>query len=308
MPTTRDILKRVRQVELRTRRLVTDAVAGAWHSSFKGQGIDFEEVREYQVGDDVRDIDWNVTARTGTPHIKRFREERELTLILAVDMSASGNFGSAQRTKRELAAEVASVLAFSAIRNNDKVGLLLFSDRPEHFLRPRKGRQHTLRVIRDILYHDPEHPGTDIAGALDQLNHYTKRKAVVFLISDFLQGPDGRLPDLDHPREDPVFRTLALTNLRHDLICLQLTDPREHTLPDLGLLSLEDNETGELIHLPTNSSRLRQKFSDANTRRLDRTTRTLRQLGIDTLQLRPDRPYIHDLQRLFQNRAHKGKS
>jgi uncharacterized protein (DUF58 family) len=212
---TREILKKVRQVELRTRRLVTDALAGEYHSVFKGRGMDFDEVREYAPGDEVRLIDWNVTARTGTPFIKKLREERELTILLAVDVSGSGKFGSQAQSKRELAAEVASVLAFSAILNRDKVGLLLFSDDVEQYVPPGKGRTHVLRVIRDILFHAPRRAGTDVAAALDFVNDVLRRRAVVFVISDFIESPEAF---------ERLRRQLRLTNKRHDLVLLHLRD------------------------------------------------------------------------------------
>lgn len=294
----RDILRTVRQVEIRTRRLVTNALAGAYHSSFKGSGIEFEEVREYTPGDDVRTIDWKVTAKVGRPYVKRYREERELTLMLAVDVSASGLFGSGTRSKRALAAELASVLAFSALKNQDKVGLLLFTDEVEHYIPPKKGRAHILRLIRDILFHEPRRSGTDIAGALDYLNRLLKRRSLCFLLSDFLQGPTGALPSPG----DPLLRTLSLTNRRHELIALMLDDPRETRLPDIGLLNLEDAETGEALQLNTHSQRVRARYEAANGLRRDATLKALRQCGIDVLPLSTATPYIHTLRQFFERR------
>lgn len=303
MKCTRDILKKVRQVEIRTNRLVTDALTGAYHSVFKGQGMDFEEVREYAPGDDVRAIDWNVTAKMDRPFLKKYREERELTIMLLVDLSASGGFGSTHESKRELAAEIASVLAFSATRNNDKVGLLLFTDHVEKYIPPKKGRGHILRVIREILFHQPQHPGTDIAAALENLNRVLKRKSIVFLLSDFLQGPDGRLPDPADRSGTSLFHTLSLTAKRHDLTCITLADPRESQLPDIGLLTLEDAETGQLVEIDTGNPRLRQAYTTENQRRLDALHKGLRQSGVGVLPVSTEKPYIHALRLFFEKRS-----
>ncbi len=291
---TREILKKVRQIELRTRRLVTDAMAGEYHSVFKGRGMDFDEVREYSPGDEVRLIDWNVTARTGVPFIKKLREERELTLLLAVDVSASGKYGSNTQSKRELAAEVASVLAFSAIRNRDKVGLLLFTDEVEHYVPPKKGRTHVLRVIRDILFTTPQRRGTDVAAALDFTNDVLKRKAVVFVISDFIEPPDAF---------DRLKKQLRTTNKRHDLVLLHLRDRHEEKLPALGLLTLEDPETGEVMEIDTGSRGVRDSFAILARERMDQFRRAARQAGVDTLELRTGEPYSHALYSFFQRRS-----
>ncbi len=291
---TREILKKVRQVELRTRRLVTDALAGEYHSVFKGRGMDFDEVREYTPGDEVRLIDWNVTARTGVPFIKKLREERELTILLAVDVSASGQFGSQTQSKQELAAEVASVLAFSAIRNRDKVGLLLFTDEVEQFIPPTKGRSHVLRVIREILFHTPQRRGTDVASALDFINDVQKRRAVVFVISDFIESPEAF---------ERLRRQLRLTNKRHDVVLLHLRDPREEELPALGLLTLEDPETGEVMEIDTGSKRVRDSFEIQARERMNQFRRCARQAGVDTLELRTGEPYSQALHTFFQNRS-----
>ena len=291
---TREILKKVRQIELRTRRLVTDALAGEYHSVFKGRGMDFDEVREYSPGDEVRLIDWNVTARTGVPFIKKLREERELTLLLAVDVSASGKFGSNAQSKRELAAEVASVLAFSAIRNRDKVGLLLFSDEVEHYVPPKKGRQHVLRVIRDILFTTPRRRGTDVAAALDFCNDVLVRRAVVFVISDFIEPPDAF---------ERMRRLLRTTNKRHDLVLLHLRDRHEEELPALGLLTLEDPETGEVVEVDTGSRGIRESFAILARERMNNFRRAARQANVDTLELRTGEPYSHALFSFFKNRS-----
>tara|TARA_R100000027_G_scaffold10258_1_gene7379 strand:- start:17327 stop:18259 length:933 start_codon:yes stop_codon:yes gene_type:complete len=302
---TREILRKVRRLEIRTNRMVTDALSGAYHSVFKGQGMDFEEVREYAPGDEIRSIDWNVTARMDRPFVKIYREERELTLMLLVDLSASGSFGSAAESKRELAAEIASVLAFAASRNNDKVGLLIFTDRIETYVPPRKGRSHILRVIREILYFEPEGKGTDLPDALDHLNRLLKRKAVVFLISDFLQGPDGRLPDPEQPRGDAVFRALSRTHRRHDLTTIFLSDEREHTLPSVGRITLEDSETGETVELDTSSRRIRERYETENRNRLEKMNKAFNQLGLGSLSLRTGEPYIHHLRRYLERRERK---
>jgi uncharacterized protein (DUF58 family) len=258
--------------------------------------MDFDEVREYSPGDEVRLIDWNVTARTGVPFIKKLREERELTLLLAVDVSASGKFGSNTQSKRELAAEVASVLAFSAIRNRDKVGLLLFTDEVEHYVPPKKGRTHVLRVIRDILFTTPQRRGTDVAAALDFTNDVLKRKAVVFVISDFIEPPDAF---------DRMKKLLRTTNRRHDLVLLHLRDRHEEQLPALGLLTLEDPETGEVVEIDTGSRGVRESFAILARERMEQFRRAARQAGVDTLELRTGEPYSHALYSFFQRRTNR---
>ncbi len=298
-----EILSKVRHLEIRTRHLVTEAVTGAYHSSFKGRGMDFEEVREYAIGDDVRAIDWNVTAKMDRPFVKVFREERELTLMLVVDLSASGLFGSVAQSKRELAAEIASVLAFSAARNNDKVGLLLYTDTVEHYLPPKKGRRHLLRLIRDILFFEPAGQGTRADLALETLNRVQPRRAVVFLISDFLENPRPREPDHEGTRKpaDP----LALTRRRHDLVAIRLHDPREEELPDIGLITLEDAETGEVVEVDTGSRRVRERYAEAARERREKFVRSMRRLGIDWIEARTDAPYLSALRELFLRRARR---
>ena len=291
---TREMLKKVRQVELRTRRLVTDVLAGEYHSVFKGRGMDFDEVREYSPGDEVRLIDWNVTARTGTAFIKKLREERELTILLAVDVSASGKFGSQTQSKRELAAEVASVLAFSAIRNRDKVGLVLFSDEVEQFIPPTKGRQHVLRVIREILFCEPKRRGTDIAAALDFIADVQRRRAVVFVISDFIESPEAF---------ERLRKQLRTANKRHDIVLLHLRDRHEEELPPLGLLTLEDAETGEVREIDTGSRHVRDAFRRRALERMDAFRRAARQADVDVLELRTGEPFHIALFSFFQNRA-----
>jgi len=288
---------RMRELEIRTRRMVNDSMAGAYHSVFKGRGMDFDEVREYSPGDEVRTIDWNVTARAGRPFVKKFTEERELIVFLVVDISASGNFGSAALAKRDLAAEVASVLAFSAIRNSDKVGLVLYTDRVERHLPPRKGRRHVLRVVRDILYQQPRGVGTDTVKALDLVNQVLHRRAVVFLISDFQTSGD---PGLARAQ---LRRAVRQTNRRHDLIAVHIEDPREKELPSIGIIALEDAETGEIIELDTTRSEVREHFSALSLERARRLKSDLLAEGVDTVQLRTDAPYTPVLQRFFKSRG-----
>lgn len=285
------ILKKIRKLELRTRRLVSETFAGQYHSVFKGRGMNFEDVRPYTDNDEVRFIDRNVTARTGELYIKRFTEERELTVVLMVDVSASGAIGSAEQSKREIAAEVASVLAFSAIRNQDKVGLILFSDEVEFFLPPRKGRAHVLRLIREILFYQPRQRGTDIAVALEYLNRVITRRAVVFLISDF-QSADFSRP-------------LAVTSRRHDLVAASVTDPMEQTLPNIGRVSLEDAETGLLYEVNTSDRAARDAFSRAVEARRTQRLGTLRRFRIDNIELRTNEDYLPPLRSFFHQRERR---
>jgi uncharacterized protein (DUF58 family) len=296
---TKTIMSGMRQLEIRTRRMVNDSLAGEYHSVFKGRGMDFDEVREYSPGDEVRTIDWNVTARAGRPFVKKFTEERELTILLLVDISASGNFGSGDKAKRDLAAELASVLAFSAIRNSDKVGLLLFTDRIERYLPPKKGRRHVLRVVRDILYHTPEGRGTDNVKALDVANHVLHRRAIVFLISDFLSPGDPVAARTE------LRRAMRQTNRRHDLIAVQVADPREQELPNVGVLALEDAESGEIIELDTGSAAVRKRFQELAVERAKRMVGDFRAEGIDTMELKTDSPYMAVLQRFFKTRERR---
>jgi uncharacterized protein (DUF58 family) len=295
----RVIMSGMRQLEIRTRRMVNDSLAGAYHSVFKGRGMDFDEVREYSPGDEVRTIDWNVTARAGRPFVKKFTEERELTIFLLVDISASGNFGSGLASKRDLAAELASVLAFSAIRNSDKVGLLLYTDQIERYLPPKKGRRHVLRVVRDILYHTPHAIGTDTVKALDVANRLLHRRAIVFLISDFETADDPAAA------RTKLRSAMRRTNRRHDLIAVHVQDIRERELPDVGIVALEDAESGEIIELDTASAAVRKRFKEQSLERDRRLVSDLRSEGIDTLQLQTDAPYMPALQRFFKTRERR---
>jgi len=293
------IMKKMRQLEVRTRRKVTDTLAGQYQSVFKGRGLDFDEVREYVGGDEIRSIDWNVTARAGRPFVKKFTEERELTILLVVDVSASGNFGSAAQSKRELAAEMASVLAFSAIKNNDKVGLILYSDGIEEYIPPKKGRRHVMRVVREILFFEQKGLGTDTVKALDFANHILHRRAIVFLVSDFQSSgdPDKALADLR--------RAMRQTNRRHDLIALHIEDAREKSLPDVGMLALEDAETGEVIELDTTDAQVRSLFEKEVAERRQTIRHGIRSEAVDVLELDTATPYLPALQRFFKNRERK---
>jgi uncharacterized protein (DUF58 family) len=291
MQDTREILKKIRRLELRTRRLVDSMFAGSYHSVFKGRGMNFEEVREYSPGDEIRSIDWNVTARMNAPFVKKFTEERELTVMLVVDVSGSEDFGSVNSSKRELAAEVASILAFSAIQNNDKVGLLLFSDEVELFIHPKKGRMHTLRLIREMLYFRPRRRGTNLAAALEYLNKVVTRRAVVFLISDFL--------------DEGYARPLAVAARRHDLVAIPVVDPGEEDLPDVGLVTFEDPETGEQIEINTSSRALRGAYLALEEKRKRGIEQELRKLGIDMIPLRTNEDYLRVLRAFFDRREQR---
>jgi len=308
----REILKKIRMIELRTNRLVTETLAGQYHSVFKGQGMNFDEVREYQPGDEVRFIDWNVTARMQHPYVKKFVEERELTVMLVVDLSGSGLFGSGEQSKRELAAEIASVLAFSAIRNHDKVGLILFSDGVEKYIPPRKGRRHVLRVIREILFYEPRWPGTDLNSALEFLSRVVPRRAIVVILSDFLgQTLPTRQEMAAHLRRQVVLSetlaqaslsSLSRANRRHDVVAVQIADRYELRLPELGYLVLKDAETGEVVEINTGDERKRRAFAE----RQERLKRDLQKLfaaaKIDAIPLRTDQPYETALARFFETR------
>lgn len=291
MTEARDILKKIRQIELKTRGMIDTAFSGAYRSVFKGRGMNFEEVREYQAGDEVRAIDWNVTARMGDAFIKKFTEERELTVMLIVDVSASGEFGSVNLSKRELAAEVACLFAFSAIRNNDKVGCILFSDHVELFIPPAKGRGHALRIIREILFFEPKGKGTDVAGALVAANRVLNRRAVVFLLSDF-QAPDFSKP-------------LTIAARRHDVVAIPIVDPRELELPDVGRVVFEDAETGERLVVSTSDRRARLRFAENVADMQAQIPASFRRFGVDTITLRTDADYVPALRNFFRNRERR---
>ena len=285
----KEIIRKVRRIEIRTKRLVNDVFSGEYHSIFKGRGMEFEEVREYQPGDDVRIIDWNVTARYGFPFVKKFKEERELTVMLLVDASSSGEFGTALRMKGEIAAEMCSVLAFSAIKNNDRVGMIIFTDRVEKYIPPKKGSSHVLRLIREVLYFTPRHHGTDINCALEFLGRVTKRRSVVFLVSDFLSSGFEKM--------------LSIANKKHDLIAIKITDPREIQLPDVGFLELEDTETGEQIIIDTKSKVVRKSFEDYALGEQTKLDKGFRSIDLDHINIFTDRSYVEPLMAFFKVRA-----
>ena len=287
----REILKKVRRIQIFTTRMVQDVFAGEYQSVFKGRGMEFEEVREYHPGDDVRSIDWNVTARTGHPHVKVFREERELTVMLLADVSASGTFGSVRQRKEELIAEFSAVLAFAANNNNDRVGLILFSDRIEKYLPPKKGVTHVLRVIRELLYQSPRGRGTDIGAALEFLSRVATRRTVSFLVSDFLASG--------------YERALSIAARRHDLIAVEVVDPRERALPDAGIIEFEDPETGAAVAADTGDRRVREAFERIAARQAEMRNDFLASRGVDRIRVETARPYAGELLKFFRAREHR---
>jgi uncharacterized protein (DUF58 family) len=289
----REVLRQIRRLQLKARRAVEDILGGEYHSVFKGTGIVFEEVRAYQPGDDIRTIDWNVTARMGQPFIKRFVEERELTVVLLVDCSGSQAFGTRLQQKREVAAELAAVLAFSAISNNDKVGLIQFTDKVEHFVPPRKGIRHVLRLIRDVLFFQPQRQGTCLREGLDYLNRLLRRRAIVFLLSDFL--------DVDYER------SLKRAARRHDLVAVRITDPREEELPAVGLLELEDAETGACVLVDTSNRVVRAAHAAAAQQRREAVRQLTRSAGIDLIEVTTDGSHLDALIRFFKLRERRLK-
>jgi len=287
----KEILKKVKRIEIQTRGLVNDIFSGEYHSVFKGRGMEFSEVREYQIGDDIRLIDWNVSARMGHPFVKVFEEERELTVMLLVDVSSSADFGTVERMKGEIAIEICALLAFSAIKNNDKVGLIIFTDRIEKFVPPKKGKTHVLRVLRELLYHEPEGKGTDISLALEYLSRIITRRSVVFLVSDFIS--------------DDYQKAMQIANKRHDLVAITITDPREIELPNIGLIELEDAETGEIIMLDTADSTIRQTFTRITSNSREERDKNLRSMNVDSIDIRTDVSYIEPLIKFFRMRARR---
>jgi len=286
-----EIARKIRQIEISTRHLVMDSFAGEYHSVFKGQGMEFDEVRPYYPGDDVRRIDWNVTARTGSAFVRRYQEERESTVMLVVDASASGDFGTVGRFKRELAAELAAALSFAATTNNDRVGLLIFTDRVELLVPPRKGRKHVLRLIRDMLVFEPRGKGTDISMALETINLVLKRRGIIFLVSDFLADPES------------YRRPLAITNRRHDVVALDLHDPLEREIADVGVLTLEDAETGEMIMVDTGSTAWRDAFARQVIDHDNKKGQVLASLGVDSIKVATGTDYAAKLTAFFRLRA-----
>ncbi len=288
---TRELLRRVRRLEIRTSRVADDLFAGSYKSIFKGRGIEFSEVRRYYPGDEVRDIEWNVTARTGYPHVKQHVDERELTVLLVVDASASVDFGSGERSKRDIAAEVAGVLAFSAIRNNDKVGLVMFTEEVEKYIAPDKGRKQVLRLIREMLHHDPQEPGTDIAGAVEFVSRVLTRRAVVFLISDF--------------HDDGYLRPVSVAAKRHDLIAVRLIDPREREIPRAGLVEFYDAETGGHVLVDTSRPDFREAFEKRLQRKRAEEARDLMRRGVDVIDMHTDGSPVEPLVKFFDLRARR---
>jgi uncharacterized protein (DUF58 family) len=287
----KDLIKKLRKIEIRTARLANDQLAGSYHSVFKGRGMAFSEVRQYQPGDDVRFIDWNVSARMNDVYVKVFTEEREMTVMLVVDLSASGRFGSAQRPKVETVAEVAALLAFSAIKNNDRVGLILFTDQVERFVPPKKGRGHVMRVVTEILNARPKHTGTDVGAALDYLASVTRRRAVAFVVSDFIA--------------DHYERALRIASRRHDLIPIQVTDPREQELADVGIALVEDLETGEVLEVDTSDPRVRQAYAHRVAKDRARREQMFRRLRMDHVTVETHRSYVQPIAELFRMRERR---
>jgi uncharacterized protein (DUF58 family) len=283
-----ELIARIRQIQIYTSRMVNASFAGEYESVFKGRGMQFDEVREYVPGDDVRTIDWNVTARTGKPYIKRYVEERELTVIFAVDLSASGLFGTVNKFKNELAAEFCAVMAFAACKNNDKVGLLVFTDRIELYIPPKKGTRHALRLIRELLYFKMPKRKTDIPGAMDYLGRVLKKRATVFLVSDFI--------------ERDFKRPLALVNKRHDLVAVSVRDKAEKRLPNVGMIELEDTETGEIVVVDTGRKLFRSGYETASTKRFNELKGMLRSINVDCIDVTTDKAYVNDLIQFFHMR------
>jgi uncharacterized protein (DUF58 family) len=292
----KDVLEKVRRIEIMTNRLVTDVFAGQYHSVFKGRGMEFDEVREYQHGDDVRSIDWNVTARTGTPHIKKFVEEREMTVMILVDASPSCQFATVNELKSRLAAELAAALSFSAIRNNDKIGMAIFTDTVEKFIPPRKGRGHVLRIIREVLCFQPKGRKTNIAAALEFMTKVTTRKTVCFVISDFID------PTMDKDGRPQFVKAMAIANSRHDIIAITLNDPREQHLTPCGMIDLEDAETGEFILVDTSDKEVRRAYAQAAQIRLAAREKLFRSMDVDHIDISTDVPYVDSLVRFFAKR------
>ncbi len=288
-----ELMKKIRRIEIRTRRLVNDSYAGDYHSIFKGRGMEFDEVRLYQHGDEIKTIDWNVTARMGQPYVKRYVEERELTVMLLVDASASENFGTVKQFKRELAAELTAVLSFAATTNNDKVGLLIFTDQIELYIPPRKGRRHVLRLIRELLAFEPARKGTDIKMALEKVNRILKRRSIIFVVSDFLADPEG------------FHQALAITNKRHDVIAVDLHDPLESNMANVGVLALEDPETGDVLWVDTSSRQWREMYQREANQWFDDKQRVFRRAKVDHIAIGTDEDYSSPLTSFFQRRARR---
>ena len=297
---TREILRKVRQIEIKSNRLVSEVLSGSYQSAFKGQGIDFEEVREYQPGDEVRSIDWNVTAKMGLPFVKQYREERELTVLLAIDVSDSGIFGSGERSKRERVAELGALLAFSAVRNGDKVGLLLFAEEVEQFLPPAKGQKHVLRILREILFYKNKTKGTNLNEGLRFINQVMRRRAVVFFISDYIMSTDESTNEEN--LEDLFYKEITSTKRRHDLICAQVHDPHEMELPKVGLITFEDSESGEIVTLDLSDPKFREEFISKSKNNLLDISAKLKRRGIDFFRFSTNEDFDKTLKEFFHLR------
>ena len=288
---TKELARKIRVLQITTRKVVNDVLAGEYGSVFRGRGMEFDEVREYMPGDEIRTIDWNVTARTGHPYVKRFVEERELTVIFLVDLSASGSFGSAHKLKNEIAAEFCALLSFSAVKNNDKVGLIVFTDQVEMFIPPKKGTKHVLRVIRELLNFKPRPASTDIVGALDYLGRVTSKRSVVFLVSDF--------------QAEGFEKKMRVLSKRHDLIAVTIVDPREVRLPDVGLLELEDAETGETVLIDTGSAAVRKRYERLGREQQERFKELFSSMGVDQIEVMTNRDYVPKLVHFFRSRERR---
>ncbi|MCG8569177.1 MAG: DUF58 domain-containing protein [Spirochaetes bacterium] len=284
----KELVKKIRYIQLYTSKSVTSVFAGEYESAFKGQGMEFDEVREYYPGDEVRNIDWNITARMGKPYIKRYVEERELTVIFLVDLSASGSFGSVEKTKNEIAAELCALISFAAIKNNDKVGLIIFTDQVEMYIPPKKGITHSLRLIRELLYFKPKKTKTDIIAGLDYLGRVTQKKAVVFLVSDFQEA------GFEHK--------VRVAGKKHDLIAVTINDPREISMPDVGIIELLDAETGEIVTIDTSSKKVRDTYQKLGNQQLEQLKKTFRSMGVDQINIQTNDDYMHKIAAFFLNR------
>lgn len=289
----KEVLQKIRRIQITTSRMVSDVFAGQYHSIFKGRGMEFDEVRMYQPGDDIRSIDWNVTARTGQPFVKKFVEERELTVMLVLDMSGSCYFGTVDKLKRQLAAEICALLAFSAIQNNDKVGLIAFTDKIEKFVPARKGLRHGLRIVREALYFNPESKGTDISGVLEYLSRVARRRTVTFILSDFY-GSDFE-------------KALSIANKRHDITVITITDPKEIDLPDVGMIKLEDSETGEEFLVDTSHRGVREEFRENSRKLREAREKTFTRINVDNLDIRLDQAYTPELFNFFKMKERRAR-
>ncbi|OPX25823.1 MAG: hypothetical protein B1H05_03190 [Candidatus Cloacimonas sp. 4484_140] len=285
----KEILQQIKRIEISTRSIVNDMFSGEYHSVFKGQGLEFSEVRAYQPGDNVKLIDWNVSARMGHPYIKKFEETRELTVMLMIDVSRSGSFGTFHKLKREIAAEVGAILAFSATKNNDKVGLLLFSDEVEKYILPKKGKNSVLRIVREILYYKPVHQKTSLENALEYYYKMSKKRSIIFLISDFF--------DTDYQK------TLQIVAQKHDVVAIRILDPKEYTLPEVGFITFQDAETGKEVIINANDTQLRKRYEEHIDQTIQSFPQLLKKLKIDLIDIRTDTDYIEDIVKFFKARA-----